>query len=211
MTTFTDARAIRPAPRARAALRIVRPLMVAALLALGAGSVTAERAGAQGGAADGDSATVQIGGQARDRGQLERAARTRIAALIRQQVGLTDAQMAKLQPVNGRFEQRRLALVRRERLTRFELRDVLVGAEGEGSSDDARIAELLQASIDIQRDRLDLIDAEQKELAAFMTPRQRARYLDLQLKMRARLDEVQRRRGAGAGVRRPGRPMRPPQ
>jgi hypothetical protein len=59
----------------------------------------------------------------------------------------------------------------------------------------------------VQRRRLELATEEQRELAAIMTPVQRARYLALQETVRRRADEMRRRRGGGAqrgGRRGPG-------
>jgi len=79
------------------------------------------------------------------------------------------------------------------------------------------VNQLLRDMARIQRDRLDLLDNEQADLAKFLTPVQRAQYLGLQEQVRRRVEEVRDRPAfmndstappGGFGMR--GRGRRPP-
>jgi hypothetical protein len=126
------------------------------------------------------------------RQQLERQLGERIAAVVKNRLNLSDAQMTQLQRVNQRFERQRLQLLVKERQTRRELRDEIQLGEAGNSQ---HVAELVDRGFPIQRQRLDLAESEQRELAAFMTPLQRAQYLGIQEQIRRRMEEMRRRQG----------------
>ena len=109
--------------------------------------------------------------------------------------------MRQLGEVNNRYEQERMLLLRDERQMRQALRaEVLAG----DSADQTKVAELLDRALRIQRQRLDLTEREQRDLASFMTPVQRAKYVGIQDDLRRRLEEIrQQRRPGAAGARRP--------
>ena len=134
---------------------------------------------------------------------LERQFRERFAEVVRRRLNLNDSQMRQLGQVNDRYERQRMMLLREERQMRQALRaEVLAG----DSADQARVGELLDRALTIQRQRLDIAEREQRDLAAFMTPVQRAMYVGIQDDLRRRLEDVrqQRRPGAAAmGGRRP--------
>jgi Spy/CpxP family protein refolding chaperone len=71
-----------------------------------------------------------------------------------------------------------------------------------------KVAGLLDQLMRLQRQRLDLVEGEQRELAKFLTPVQRAKYLGLQNQLRQRMQELRDRVGPGAMRGRPpmGRP-----
>ena len=144
-------------------------------------------------------ATAQPAGA---RGRLEQQVRERIGRAVQQQLGLTDAEAQRLQQVNQRYEEQRRDLVRQEREARQGLRrEVLRG----DSADQKRAEAMLTSLLQLQRRRLDLVQAEQRDLAQFLTPVQRAKYLALQDQMRRRVEEMRRgnqRRGP-AGRPRP--------
>jgi Spy/CpxP family protein refolding chaperone len=142
-----------------------------------------------------------------DRAAAQDRVRERVARLLRDRVGLSDDQLRRLAPVNRRFEARRQAIFREERSTRQSLRRELTTE----SADQARVAAHIDQLLVLQRRRLDLVAEEQRDLAAFMTPVQRARYLALQEHLRRRAEEMRRRRGGGPprGGRR-GPPGGPP-
>lgn len=148
------------------------------------------------------------------RDSLEARVRARMAMMLRTQVGLDDEQIRRLQATSRRFEGQRRELFNRERRVRAELRAALES----DSARDARIAPLLDQTIQLQRQRLDLLEAEQKELATFLTPTQRARLYGMEEQMRRRMQEMRDARpsdgNAGRrgqpGATRPGTPQRPP-
>jgi Spy/CpxP family protein refolding chaperone len=141
------------------------------------------------------------------RDRLERQFRERLADVVRRRLNLDDAQMVRLGQVNDRFERERMELLRQERQARMALRDEVLAGE---SANQTKVAELLDQTLRVQRRRLDLLETEQRELATFMTPVQRAMYFGIQDEMRRRMEDFrqQRRQGApgAAGRRPPGGP-----
>lgn len=136
---------------------------------------------------------------------LEARVRERIAAVAKQRLRLDDDQLRRLQQVNTTFEPRRRALAGEERDARLVLRAELARNE---RADNARVDDALKRLFRVQRQRLDLAEQEQGELAKFLQPSQRAGYLALQDQLRRRIDEL--RRDGGAGPRRaPPRGHRP--
>jgi Spy/CpxP family protein refolding chaperone len=153
---------------------------------------------------------------------IERRIEARVNQLIRTQLGLNDEQVRQLQGVSARVENQRRALERDMMTTRSELRRQLLDS---APPDEPRIAELLEQLPRLERRRIDMLEQQQRELARFLTPSQRARYFALEENLRRNLQESQRRRldgpppdrspgGAGAprgGGRGPQRPpLRPP-
>jgi len=171
--------------------------LAVALVIVAASSAVAQRT---------DRLQARPGAPAEGRAGLERQFRERFAEVVRRRLGLTDTQMHRLGQVNDRYERERMRLLRDERMMRQALRtEVLAG----DSADQAKVAEMLDRALRIQRQRLDMTEREQRELAAFMTPVQRAMYVGIQDDLRRRLEEIrqQRRPGApGLGARRPPPP-----
>jgi Spy/CpxP family protein refolding chaperone len=135
-------------------------------------------------------ADAQRPGAAR-RDTLERSVRQALARRVQQVLGATDDQMRRLEPINRRFEAERRTLLLEERGTRGELRAALQAP----TPDEALVGRLLDRLFALQRRRLDLLDREQRELAAVLTPSQRARYLVMQDEVRRRVEEMRERRG----------------
>lgn len=174
---------------------IVVTLALAAVMPVAAQQPRPERL------APGDSATASVS-PARQR--LERQLRQRMAQVVRTQLQLTDDQFRQLADVNRRYEARRQSLLQEERALRLELRaEVVRGAE----ADQQHVSTLLDQWMSVQEQRLELIRAEQRDLAKFLTPVQRAKYVALQEQLRTRINEIRRRqldqRREGAADRRP--------
>ncbi len=123
----------------------------------------------------------------RDREALQQRFQERFAQAVRDGVGLSDDQMPKLLELNRRFEGRRRELLLHERDVRIGLRDEL--APGATPNEDA-VRKLLDDQLRVQRDRLQLMEEEQQELAKFMTPSQRARYFGMQEQMRRKVEQL---------------------
>ncbi|MFN2566239.1 MAG: hypothetical protein ABR499_14675 [Gemmatimonadaceae bacterium] len=138
-------------------------------------------------------ALAQVAARPSAPAQAQQRVRERFARLLRDRVGLSDEQLRRLAPVSRSFEGRRQTLFREERAARQALRRELSAQ----TADQARIAAHIEQLFALQRRRLDLAAEEQRELAAFMTPAQRARYLALQEHLRRRAEEMRRRRGNG--------------
>lgn len=129
-----------------------------------------------------------------DRPALEQQFRERVAKLTKDRVGLTDAQMTQLEASNARFAPQLAQVAAQERDTRRQLRQEMTA---DGQPNQQKVSDLLDASLRFQKQRIAIVESEQKELARFMTPVQRARYLALQGQFRRRAQELDRQNGAG--------------
>jgi Spy/CpxP family protein refolding chaperone len=138
-----------------------------------------------------------------NRAALERQFRERTARLTKQRLGLTDAQLDRLEKTNARFAPQLRQLGAQERETRQQLRQELMAGN---SANQQRVSDLLDGAIRLQKQRITIVEAEQKELAGFLTPVQRARYVSLQAQFRKRAEELS---GQGGQRRRPPFRKRP--
>ena len=143
-----------------------------------------------------------------DRAQMEQRFRQQLASMLRTQLGLNDDQMRQLSEVNQRFDVRRRELNRREMQTRRTLFDEVLKAD---SADAGRVDNLLAEQFKLDRERIDITEAEQRELSKFLTPVQRARYLGAQERIRRQMDDMRgRRAGPMDTPNDSGRRRRPP-
>jgi Spy/CpxP family protein refolding chaperone len=129
-----------------------------------------------------------------DRPALEQQFRERVAQLTKNRVGLTDAQMAQLEQSNARFAPQLLQIATQERETRRQLRQEMTAG---GQPNQQKVSDLLDAAVRLQKQRIAIVESEQKELARFMTPVQRARYIALQQQFRRRAQELDGQNGVG--------------
>ena len=133
-----------------------------------------------------------------------------LAAMVQQRLGLTDGQAMQLRQSTRKFAAQRERLVRDARAARRELRGQVQRRE---SADQRRVAVLVDTLVALQRRRIDLLAAEQRELSQFLSPVQRAEFLAMQERafgaaQQARMRRDARGHGPGGG-RRPwagGRP-----
>lgn len=150
------------------------------------------------------------------RDALEKRLQERLVAVVRQRLNLTEEQVARLRDVASKTEDERRALRRDELTVRFAMRQELLAGD---KANDAKVADLLDQLPRLDRRRVELMEREQRELAKFLTPVQRARYFGLQDELRRGMQELQQRRlmapdsvaparGGGAGLRR--NRLRPP-
>jgi protein CpxP len=130
------------------------------------------------------------------RDSLEGLVRARMAEVMKRQLSLTDDQSRKLRALSQRLEPRRRALVAEEREVRIALRAQITAGD---SAPEAAVTALIDRMLKVQRGRVELLESEQQELAAFLTPIQRAKYLGLEEQMRLRVQEVQGRPMPGQG------------
>lgn len=165
--------------------------------------VSTNTAAAQGGDRPAEAGQAQRGrgnGQGADRSLLERQFRQRLAQRARAELGLTSDQMVTLEDVARRFGQQQRALDQRENQTRKALRQSLM--ETPSADQDRRVGDLHEQLMLLQRQRFDLITAEQKELAGFMTNVQRVRFQGFQENLRRQLQDSFGQRGGPPGLRR---------
>jgi hypothetical protein len=142
-----------------------------------------------------------------NREQLEQRLRERLANMLRRELGLTDAQMQQLSEVNQRFDVRRRALFQREVANRRALRAEVVRGD---TADQSKVDGFITEQFRIERERIDLTEAEQRELGRFLTASQRARYMGIQEQIRRELDQLRGRGRPGMGPPDSGQRRRPP-
>jgi Spy/CpxP family protein refolding chaperone len=130
------------------------------------------------------------------RQMLEQRLRERTGEVVNRRLGLSDAQMRQLQAANQQFDPRRTQLVTREREVRRSLRSELLLGD---KANQNKIGQLLDETLNLERQRLDLIQSEQRELAKFLTPVQRAKLFGLQNEMRRRTQELRAPKGQRKG------------
>ena len=138
-----------------------------------------------------------------ERAELETRFRQAFARVVRERVGLNDDQMRRLGPVNEKHAVQRRQLQMEERSARIALQRALRVPE---TADSAQVSALIDRMLRLQQQRVELLRAEQRELAAFMTPIQRARYMALQEQLRRQLEQRGQGRGAGGPPPRRGPP-----
>ncbi|HTL96108.1 MAG TPA: Spy/CpxP family protein refolding chaperone [Gemmatimonadaceae bacterium] len=150
--------------------------------------------------------TAAPGAETPQRRQLEQQLRLRLGQVVRRQLQLTDEQYAQLQAVNRKYEAPRRDLNQHERYLRLSLRAELQLGD---KADQSKVAGYLDQLSDVQQSRLQVFRQEQKDLAGFLTPVQRAKYAALEEQIRKRVTQMRQRqlqrhqaRGARAGSRR---------
>jgi len=132
-----------------------------------------------------------------NRARLEQQIRQRMGQRVRNQLGLSDDQMKKLQETNRRFDERRRVLVDQERDVRMSLRDEMIRTD---SGRQSQVGTLLDRMTKVQRQRVDLLEQEQTELAKFLTPMQRAKYYGMTERLHQQVQQMrQQQMGGRAG------------
>lgn len=129
---------------------------------------------------------------------LEANVQRAMATAIRSQLNLGEQKMQQLQQANGKYENERRALLHEERQARQTLK---TGIEDSTSTDQSKIEAAMARMIQIQRRRVDLLEAEQKDLSTFLTPRQRAQFFALRERIARRLLELEQGGPPGGGRR----------
>jgi Spy/CpxP family protein refolding chaperone len=132
---------------------------------------------------------------------LVRRIRQAFGGVVRRQLDLNNEKFAQFERVDRQFQQQRNQIQRDERQARFALK----AAMEDTTVDQAKIAQYLNELTLAQRKRADLLEAEQKELATFLTPLQRAKLQALREQLNRRIAQMQQQ--AGGGGRR-GLPLR---
>ena len=147
------------------------------------------------------------GNKQANRPALEQQFRERVARLAQQRIGLSDGQMTQLEQSNARFGPQLNQVAAQERETRRQLRIEITSS----APNQQRVSDLLDRALQLQKQRISIVEAEQKDLARFMTPVQRARYIALQQQFRKRAQELAGQNGRRGGMQRgdPGIRKRP--
>jgi hypothetical protein len=178
----------------------MRAAIATALFVGALGQVAAAQAADQVGAAQ-----VQgRSGRGANRARLEAQLRQTLATRARVELGLTQDQMSKLSDVESRFGPQLRMLDQRENETRRSLRMSL--QETPSTDQDRRVGQLHEQLLQLQRQRLDMIVAEQKDLSGFLSNTQRVRFDALKENFRRQIQMNLGRGGPGDGRRGPPPP-----
>jgi len=129
----------------------------------------------------------------------------RLRAVVQQRLQLTDDQTARLRETSQRYAEQRKALLRDERDARRTVRDEVSRGD---AADQPRVQSALDRLYATQQRRTELAASEQRELAGFLTPTQRAQYAGMQERAFRAAQEIRQRRDA-AGLTRGLPPARP--
>jgi Spy/CpxP family protein refolding chaperone len=146
-------------------------------------------------------------GDGPERERLLQQVERRFGEVVQQQLGLRDDQAGRLRATEERFRARRRDILRRQLALRFGLQ----GQMRPGQSADADSVRKLMDEIQTNRAELFQLEQQQdREMAEYLTPVQRAQYQMLRERLLRRLAEVRRER-VRSGVARPreGRRRRP--
>lgn len=135
-----------------------------------------------------------------ERAQMEERYRRQIASLIRERLGLSEAESAQLSTVARTYEQRRRALWREEQATRRRVEALLE----DGPADDVAAAALLSRMAELKQEESSLFGEEQAALLEVLSPMQLIQLQELREELGRRIrrlrggDDSERRRGSGA-------------
>jgi len=124
--------------------------------------------------------------------------RQRFAQVVKQRLNLNSDQAKRLKDVDDRYDQQRNDVAREEREARQALRAAL--AAPSGSPDQAKADENMARLMRAQRRRSEILESEQKDLGAFLTPVQRAQYFALRDNLARRIQQM---RQNGRGLAKP--------
>lgn len=136
--------------------------------------------------------------------QLQQQIRQSLWRVTKQRLGFSDEQMLRLENTSKRYDQQRRALAQQEKAQRVTLRTEMLA---DTAANQAAIADALDQIHAVQVRRLEIQGEEQKELATFMTPLQRATFTTLQEQVRRRLQEMARARADSATTALPIAPL----
>ncbi|HMA01286.1 MAG: hypothetical protein ACM34L_13265 [Gemmatimonas sp.] len=119
------------------------------------------------------------------------ALQRRVYEITQRTLDATDAQMRQLQDVNRRYQRERRELNQQDRDARETIRAEVLR---DSLADQAEVARMLDQLVDVQRRRIDVFEREQRDLARFLSPVQRAKYATLQEGLRKKVEQLRQRR-----------------
>src|SRR5437667_11869918 len=127
------------------------------------------------------------GAEARD---LRKRIRQRWNEHVRSTLALSDEQTAKLQGTEQRFEEQRQPLRGRQR----EITETLNAELAAGAPNQERVKQLMNERQENQRTLQEINRSEDREMQAYLSPVQRARYQEERRRFQERVAEVVRHR-----------------
>jgi len=137
---------------------------------------------------------ARAAGRANGQQPLAKELRQRFAGVIQKQLNLSDESARRLAAVDKKFEQQRVQLRRDEREARLGLQAALADSS---NVDQTKISQYMDQLTQGQRRRADILEAEQKELATFLSPLQRAKLQGLREQLTQRVRQLQQQNGGG--------------
>jgi P pilus assembly/Cpx signaling pathway, periplasmic inhibitor/zinc-resistance associated protein len=114
----------------------------------------------------------------------------RIHEVVQRTLDATDDQMRQLAEVNRRYQSERRELNRKDRDARGTIRAEVLR---DSLADEDKVARMLDQLVEVQRQRIDIFAREQRDLARFLTPVQRAKYATLQEGLRKKVEQLKQR------------------
>jgi Spy/CpxP family protein refolding chaperone len=132
----------------------------------------------------------------------------RLLVVVQRTLGATDDQMRQLAQVNRKYQEERRALNQKDRQARQTIRTEVLR---DSLADQNKVARTMDELVDVQRQRIEIFTREQRDLASFLTPVQRAKYATLQEGLRRKVEQLRQRRqenGLAPAQRRRLRQMR---
>lgn len=134
--------------------------------------------------------------------QMRQRIEERFTERVKSELGLTDAETAKLTQVAGDWFTKRRAMEAEER----GLRQALAGQLRPGvAANSDSVSRIVSQLLDLKVRYAESYREENKQLG-FLTPVQRAQYYSLRERLLDALREARQARRAGGGGQRPGRP-----
>ena len=115
------------------------------------------------------------------------ALQRRMLEIVQRTLGASDDQMRQLAEVNRRYQQERRELNQKDRQARQAIRAEVLR---DSLADQNLVSRELDALVDVQRQRIDVFAREQRDLARFLTPVQRAKYATLQEGLRKKVEPL---------------------
>ncbi|MBI1810146.1 MAG: hypothetical protein HYR75_09635 [Gemmatimonadetes bacterium] len=139
---------------------------------------------------------------------LDEVVRAQLARVLKNQVGLSDAQLQRVQELNTRLDAQRRQMNQEEGRLRQALRDEVTLGD---STRNPAVGDMLDRLMKIERQRAELFEQEHKELGQFMTPMQHAKYLGVQEAVRRRVQQLLAGQPGDSGATRRGMPRKRPE
>jgi hypothetical protein len=122
----------------------------------------------------------------------------RFAERVKEEVGLTDAQLAKVRATSITYGGRRRDLAAQERLLRSSLAEQM--RPGVAANQDS-VSKLTDAIVNLRTAYAQTFRDENAEMATYLTPVQRSQLLAMRERFVRRIQEIRRQRMGAPGVR----------
>ena len=132
-----------------------------------------------------------------ERQEMERRARGEMSRMIREELGLTEAEYEPVSAVMEQYSDERRRLARSERELRRELESLLEG----GVEDTSDPSAVLQSLVELREREATIFREEQDALLEHLTPVQVLQLHTLRERISRRIRELRGRRGGGDGDR----------